>query len=832
MDDSGVRVAKVGFVSAEMIWAEVDVADDAKLGPRRVTVVNPDGGRGTSADAVLDVIIPPGDKPIGLGVRRYTVLGPRPLEPLITLVEPRVAGAGTAITIEGERFLPLPEENSVTFPGPGNIRLPAVVKEASPGRLVVIVPDGAVDGLLTVAVNGMVAAAVTRQTALVSITTPILSAIIPREITPGLAPIQLDVVGQRFAKGAHVAIVPPDGVAIESVEFVSPARLRLRVMLAQDAPNQPRSATVTNPPEAGGELSTLPDALTVVGAPALSISVPNLVTYLPSVHSVILTTHKDGTCNTKDVTPDSVDVLVTFRPAVGVNTIPPTAVTISLDPAFTTALPGTATNEDCELGPSPTRDFSIGLPSAAPDVTSQQVTVGASTDSSGDTVYRAKLHSWDWGGRVRIDATGKTATGTVTGSLELPLDSDGDGLPDVYENNAKLNANPTGDNVLDSKHPDLNGNQVKDGDDKFAPDGLSNFDKYRGVYLVGPAPGVADDSTHTYTLMSGHTRLGSGMRHLFVRGMGFASDPYIGRDVVSSTSVQRCGVRLTPYPPPPADDSGLCPSFAVGTAFEKIGVEIHDVTDSFRGVGSITQSGGGSSFTYAAGSQLPEFSLMKPQTQILKRVTVILAAQCQSGTDCSTYWRSRRHWEFADLGFEGGAPILYKPAIDAYFTDKPYAHRTNDGAAVILAPDGSTPMLAPIWLVADHNDDGQPGTNEPVDRRGDLLGDTRIPDPPYNHDLSGVDVNHDGCVELPLVSDPSVVGRCVATTATASSPQATYQQVTRWVVTHELGHAVGRLDHSSDPTDIMYQGRSTWTSDNHFSQDSESFIAIDNRWPR
>src|SRR5439155_15464674 len=102
--------------------------------------------------------------------------------------------------------------------------------------------------------------------------------------------------------------------------------------------------------------------------------------------------------------------------------------------------------------------WSIGVAS----LTSQQVTVA---DSGGGT-YTTTLYSYDWGGKVVITVSGVTGGVAATGNLLLPVDADGDDLPDSYERagttllcndpggNRSCNADKTGTNVLDPQNPD------------------------------------------------------------------------------------------------------------------------------------------------------------------------------------------------------------------------------------------------------------------------------------------------------------------------------------------------------------------------------------------
>jgi hypothetical protein len=111
---------------------------------------------------------------------------------------------------------------------------------------------------------------------------------------------------------------------------------------------------------------------------------------------------------------------------------------------------------------------------------------------------------------------------------------------------------------------------------------------------------------------------------------------------------------------------------------------------------------------------------------------------------------------------------------------------------------------------------------------GLLAGDTYIAGS-FNQQLSALDVNSDGCVELPIVPDPTTLTRCAPNLPSAAAPSATKQQVVRSIVTHELGHAVGVNTHTTDSTDIMYQYSINWTRDGNFSSGAAVLIQIHNK---
>jgi len=598
-------------------------------------------------------------------------------------------------------------------------------------------------------------------------------------------------------------IVSPDGTTMTLTVSIPPT----------PAQTGPRDVTVTNPgvcspPALPGCLSsTLLGGFQIQLPPAagFNVTLPTFADnslYLPSVTQVSLTRLATGACDptTKVVTPTSVALRATFVTTTGLT--PPASVTFTI---ASSALPGTATNEDCELDPTnPTKDFSIGTASPA----SQTVVV---SDGGGGT-YQTTFYSYDWGGKVTITVTGTTPTGvTATGTLTLPVDTDGDNLPDAYETNAALNADQTGTNVLNFQNPDQNGNGATDRDDRFVRDGLSNFEKYRGVYLIGPATG-------SNGVLSGFQRLGAGVRHLFVRGRGFRDDPAVQSGF--------CGINATTGAP--VADASLsatnpCPALQVGGAFQNMGVAVHNVSGSFT-----------------ASTELPRMSFVNPTQPTLDMATVIYdGTACKGSEPCDTTSKfGVRQWGNSTLGYTPvfgtattyGTTTVYKRAVESYFNTRPYQHRTNDPSRVVTAPDG-TPMLAPITIVGDSSasgsDNGLADSGEAT-ISGQLSGDTYVAGS-FSQQLSALDTNNDGCVELPTAADPTTLARCTPSADTATSPSATKQQVVRSVVTHELGHGTGINTHTADSTDIMYLSTINYTRDGHLSATAAGLVQIHNK---
>jgi hypothetical protein len=128
-------------------------------------------------------------------------------------------------------------------------------------------------------------------------------------------------------------------------------------------------------------------------------------------------------------------------------------------------------------------------------------------------------------------------------------------------------------------------------------------------------------------------------------------------------------------------------------------------------------------------------------------------------------------------------------------------------------------MLAPITVVCDRasggSDDGSAQSGECS--VGGLPGGDVYRPGQFRLDMTAMDVNNDGCVELPFVADPTTLTLCSQSSNkpslddSASAPQATFQQAVRHVITHELGHAVGVNMHTSVATDLIYMYSINWT---------------------
>ena len=339
----------VEMLSSQSITVYVDVPETTGPGTYAVTVVNPDGGVSPPAAgafvAVTNVI--PIDAPIGAGApltKPPPSPPPPPVPPVISNLTPSAARLGAAIVINGSLFGTTPGANAVTFAGFNGTRVVATVNTASAGSLNVTVPAQAVDGPVTVAKSGILSNA-----AAFTVTNPRLSAVGPATGAQG-AVVPLQLIGTKFAPGATVTLSPATGVTLGAAT-ITPTSIQLNATVAAGAPTGFRAMTVTNP-DTGA--STLTNAFEVrapaVGAFDLTLAGVSLGTFLPSVQSVALTLDSTGKCTAKTVTPTALTLQAQFVSDLVPKPAPPPSITFSL---ASSGLPGTAINEDCELGSPP-----------------------------------------------------------------------------------------------------------------------------------------------------------------------------------------------------------------------------------------------------------------------------------------------------------------------------------------------------------------------------------------------------------------------------------------------------------------------------------------------
>jgi hypothetical protein len=234
-----------------------------------------------------------------------------------------------------------------------------------------------------------------------------------------------------------------------------------------------------------------------------------------------------------------------------------------------------------------------------------------------------------------------------------------------------------------------------------------------------------------------------------------------------------------------------------------------------------------------------------PSTPTLDMATVTYDAfNCATNSPCDHTGKTGiRQWQFPTLGFSTfgtgttyGDARVFARAVKGYFLDRPYRHKEDDtGRFIPIAnsPHG-LPMLSPITNVCDNlsagADNGLADSGECTTVVNNVAvpgGDVFAPGV-FTADLTVMDVNNDGCVELPFAPDPTTLPLCDKAAGTGEFGQATLQQVVRSLTTHELGHAAGINVHTTDAADLMYQYTINWSRDATFSPAAAQLIQIHN----
>jgi len=325
-----------------------------------------------------------------------------------------------------------------------------------------------------------------------------------------------------------------------------------------------------------------------------------------------------------------------------------------------------------------------------------------STDTSEDFTCVANgdqivLTSHDYGGnvtiRVQANVTVLGHSMSVTEDLLLPRDSNGNGIPDYYENR-------------------YGGNLARDGDvdtsvlNPYKGDGLTNFEEYRGfVWGQVQLSNDAAYQTPAYVPVSAspvHLRTDPTIKDLFVQYAGYdATDP-----------------------------------FAIGAAFFNAGIDVHAIASVLLQPAGLNDSPWANSHSITV-TNSPFFY---PYTDGWLNPRAVRDWTFDTKGDSGV----------GTANAYGTGTATYRPSLDGYFTDKPYRDygKTWNGTQWTT---GANSALDPISAVEDADDNGLQGNREDSlpSKNGVFDGDLRILGGHYEY-LSPVDINHNGKVELPL----------------------------------------------------------------------------------
>lgn len=244
---TGVTVDSVVFNSSTQLTLVVSISPTAAVGPRDVTVTNPDGGTSTAAGAFTVNVGP-----------SIVSLTPDALATGVSHLAVIVSGGGFAVT------------PTVSFSGTG-ITVHSVVRNTSNQlTLDVSIASDAPLGDRDVTVTNPDGGTVTDVAAFRVTKPPTVAGVVPGTLGQG-ATDDLTITGTGFLTGAGVS-VSGAGVTVNTVTVVSSTELTANVTVANDAATGARNVTVTNP-DAGSATCTA--CLTVGTGPSITSITPS-----------------------------------------------------------------------------------------------------------------------------------------------------------------------------------------------------------------------------------------------------------------------------------------------------------------------------------------------------------------------------------------------------------------------------------------------------------------------------------------------------------------------------------------------------------------------------
>jgi Thrombospondin type 3 repeat len=440
----------------------------------------------------------------------------------------------------------------------------------------------------------------------------------------------------------------------------------------------------------------------------------------------------------------------------------------------------------------------------------------AVTPGSAGVSVNTSITPHDYGGSVLLNFNAQVGGPSLTGQVRIPYDRDGDELPEAWEH--------------------LYGDLTHDQDNDPAPvsgghngDGQSAFREYRG-YIWGPALTFYPAGSHY--AYSTDTYLPEGPA-VYFRGNPLRRDFFVEYENYGTPLPNVPASANVVYPIPVSTDpvpAGGRPPFALGAAFVEQHIDIH--------VKDLTIPAGTAGIHWAH-IRHDEVGRFENPVGLTDAQLLLLGYKLFPNVDTPIFKPTGsppHQWNFGTRGGSnygtstvyGTGTRTYHRALVHYFGDRPYLDNTVQVTAGSPgAPGGpGDGALNDLTTEEDKNDDGFLAAGED-NGDGRIAGDyrdstweTAAQASPlslaYQRTLTGHDIDNNGRVELPFVTNPLAVPAGV---------EASFAQVTKHTITHELGHATGCV-HTDDPSDVMYQWAVTWNSDNHFSNSAAQLITI------
>jgi hypothetical protein len=246
--------------------------------------------------------------------------------------------------------------------------------------------------------------------------------------------------------------------------------------------------------------------------------------------------------------------------------------------------------------------------------------------------------------------------------------------------------------------------------------------------------------------------------------------------------------------------------------------------------------------TYRIRKPLPHINVLSVRNRIEATdsyIQFVSAIPPESGNPLGTrYWRwVSKGFAWTNLPADRSAMYGYAVALENplshYFNDTPYVDGTTWNDSTFVSNPNA--LLDPLSRVEDRSDqltpiDGVMGNPA----NGSWDGDKRLATTiewSSGH-LNPFDIDGDGFVELPTMSDPSVLDPLnldILYPGTANEiREYSIYEVRRHTITHEIGHALGGPGHTDVPACLMYKYTKNWSRDGYLSDDFKSRIRIHN----
>jgi len=239
----GVAVNSVDFVSASELKVNITVGATAPVGPRDVTVTNPDGMDGSKVAAAY-IKYPP---------------------PEIIKVDPDSGIRGTLmdVSVQGDKFR---DGARVAFSGAGISINSATTLSATKIQANITIADDAPLGYHDVIVTNPDGSVDTKIDAFtVNQAAPTITGANPASGSRGTT-MNVSILGAHFQSGAGVTF-NCFGISINSNAFVSSTKIQLGITILGTAPPGSCDVTVTNP---DGNIGTKTNAFTVKSSPTIT----------------------------------------------------------------------------------------------------------------------------------------------------------------------------------------------------------------------------------------------------------------------------------------------------------------------------------------------------------------------------------------------------------------------------------------------------------------------------------------------------------------------------------------------------------------------------------